>query len=52
MEPERVEPRMTLRGCAGAASPRLYCNVVKAPNGPDGRIMDVWLRGHRRSFSE
>ena len=32
--PHRVEPRITFRGCAGAASPRLYCKVVKAPNGP------------------
>ena len=36
--PERVEPSNTFRGWAGGALTRLYCNVVKAPNGPFGIV--------------
>jgi hypothetical protein len=34
IHPDRVEPSITFLGWAGAASPRLYCKVVKAPKGP------------------
>ena len=37
MQPQRVEPRITLRGWAAALSPKLNCNVVRAPNGPKGK---------------